>query len=316
MAAVADPLGGSYFVETLTDQIEAAAWRVHRARSTRWAASCARSRRATRSARSPRSAYRRSSARSTAASASIVGVNKYVTPRRGRPHPDAEDRARRPSTSQIERVQGVPRPARRAPRPSARSPRCSAALARRQPERDAADLRRGEGARDARRDLRSVPQRARRVPRPGVSLDQAVDAQQLDLGGRDAAQLAVDQDQRGRGVRRDARDRRSRCRRRRAACGCRRARGRAPRRCVQSPSSCTHFAWPLCPAIWTGRAAACADRSARGRALIEGRAGRRVRRPVIEQPATLAPPPPATWSGASDSGGDAAPPARARRDAR
>ena len=76
--AVADPLGGSYFVEALTDQMEAEAMRLHPRRSTRWAASCAPSRRAIRSARSPRRPieFQR---QVDSGERAIVGVNRHVT---------------------------------------------------------------------------------------------------------------------------------------------------------------------------------------------------------------------------------------------
>ena len=86
VANTIDPLGGSYFVEALTDRIEAQALRVLRARSTSSAGWSRRSSAASPSARSPtpRSATSR---RSTRASASVVGVNAL---HRGRRRADAD----------------------------------------------------------------------------------------------------------------------------------------------------------------------------------------------------------------------------------
>ena len=71
-----DPLGGSYFVEALTDRMEDRRLRVLRARSTSWAGWSRRSSRTTPSARSrtPRSPCRRRSSRQQRI---IVGVNRY-----------------------------------------------------------------------------------------------------------------------------------------------------------------------------------------------------------------------------------------------
>ena len=71
-----DPLGGSYFVEALTDELEAPGLRLLRAGST---SSAAWSRRSSRTSPSARSPTRASSCRrrSTTAAAIVVGVNRY-----------------------------------------------------------------------------------------------------------------------------------------------------------------------------------------------------------------------------------------------
>ena len=72
-----DPLGGSYFVEALTDELEAPGLRLLRARSTSWAGWSRRSSAASRSARSPTPPTRCS--RSTTPRARIlVGVNDFT----------------------------------------------------------------------------------------------------------------------------------------------------------------------------------------------------------------------------------------------
>ena len=79
VANTVDPLGGSYFVETLTNQTEQAAWALHRRRSTRWAACWRPSRPASRRREIADAAYaqargwRRTSARSS-------GVTEFADP--------------------------------------------------------------------------------------------------------------------------------------------------------------------------------------------------------------------------------------------
>ena len=86
-----DPLGGSYFVEALTDRMEEAAYDVLRARSTSSAGWSRRSSRTTRSARSPtrRSSYQEEVERGERI---IVGVNRYQQEDDG----DRRDPAHRP----------------------------------------------------------------------------------------------------------------------------------------------------------------------------------------------------------------------------
>ena len=72
----ADPLGGAYFVEKLTDELEAEAYRVLRIASTSSAAWSRRSSRAFPSARSPMPPLS-TSARSTRGERIVVGVNDY-----------------------------------------------------------------------------------------------------------------------------------------------------------------------------------------------------------------------------------------------
>ena len=71
-----DPLAGSYYVESLTDDLEAAAHGLPRSRSTRWAAPSPPSTPASSSARS-RMRRTGSSGRSRAASKVVVGVNRF-----------------------------------------------------------------------------------------------------------------------------------------------------------------------------------------------------------------------------------------------
>ena len=75
---VIDPLGGSYYVEALTDQLEREAEELFARDRRASAASCAGSRTGGSSARSP-SPPRGSSGRSSSTAASIVGVNEFVT---------------------------------------------------------------------------------------------------------------------------------------------------------------------------------------------------------------------------------------------
>ena len=77
VALTVDPLGGSYFLETLTDQMEARRDGVHPHDRRAWAASCGPSTRAIRRRRS-RTPPTATSSWTTAARRSVVGVNKYV----------------------------------------------------------------------------------------------------------------------------------------------------------------------------------------------------------------------------------------------
>ena len=103
-----DPLGGSYFVEALTDRMEEAAY-AYFARSTSWAGWSRRSSRTTRSARSPthRSASRRRSSAATGSSWGSTATSRTTTPHRHAPDPGrARAQADRPRP-------GGPRAARR-----------------------------------------------------------------------------------------------------------------------------------------------------------------------------------------------------------
>ena len=94
VANTIDPLGGSYFVEELTEPARGRSARVHPPHRRDGRDGRARSRRATRSARSPR-ARTASSASSKRGERVMVGVNKYATERRqGREHPAAPHRRR------------------------------------------------------------------------------------------------------------------------------------------------------------------------------------------------------------------------------
>ena len=149
VANVADPLAGSYFVETLTDQVEAAAWEyIHKIDAMGGIV------------KAVEEGYpQREIARSAfefqrevdSGRRSIVGVNKYVIAERGRQHPDARRSSTRPSSSQIDRVKAFRAQPRRGGR-RARARRGEGRAARRQAERDAADPRgrEAERARSAR----------------------------------------------------------------------------------------------------------------------------------------------------------------------
>ena len=87
-----DPLGGSYYLETLTDEMEAHAMIYINRRSTSWAAWCAPSTTAIRSGRS-RTPPIATSSWTTAARRRWSGVNKYVMTDE-RPLPIPQDRRR------------------------------------------------------------------------------------------------------------------------------------------------------------------------------------------------------------------------------
>ena len=167
VAAVADPLAGSYFVETLTDQVEAAAWEyIKRIDAMGGIVKAVEEGYPQREI--ARAAF--DFQREIDSGPACRGRRQQVHVRwRRRQHPDAQDRSRDRARSDRAQ-QDVPQQPRRR-----EGPRCTrrgeGRARRRQPERDAADPRRREGARHPRRDLRSVPQRARRVPRPRVSVE-------------------------------------------------------------------------------------------------------------------------------------------------
>ena len=168
VAAVADPLGGSYFVESADRSHGSRGRRSTSTRSTRWAASCAPSRRAIRSARSPRRPTT-SSARSTAASgrssaSTSTSVDEAAT------IPTLKiDMA--PEREQVERVREV-----RARRDDARARegrRNRAARVRRRRQCHGRCARSSPARRDSGGDLSRVSRRIRRIPRPGRDLGRA-----------------------------------------------------------------------------------------------------------------------------------------------
>ena len=145
MAAVADPLGGSYFVETLTDQMEAAAMAyidkidemggivraVEEGYPQREIAQLG--------LRVPARGRHAASAPSSA-STSTSRATRATTSRRSRS-------STRSSATQIERVKALAQQPRRARRRSAALDAVRAPpRQRRRAQRDAADPRRGEGA--------------------------------------------------------------------------------------------------------------------------------------------------------------------------
>ena len=164
---VVDPLGGSYFVEDMTNRLEAEATGVHRRRSTRWAARSSRSSRAS-SRREIQEAAYRFQLQIEAKERVIVGVNDFVI-RRRRP---AGDPARRPDHR--------PAPGRKAARSCAptrdngsgrSAPGASWRPAARGTDNLHADhgrVRRGPG--DARRDQPSPAGGLGRAARAGVHL--------------------------------------------------------------------------------------------------------------------------------------------------
>ncbi len=163
---VADPLGGSYFVETLTDQMEEAARGLHR-EDRRDGRHRARRRGGLPAARDRRAAYRVPAAGRHAASAPIVGVNKYVTGERGRQDPDAQDRPRGRALADgaHQEAQGGARPRGGGARPRRGQARRGG---RRQPGHGRA--RRDQEGRHHRRGVGRVPPGVGRAPRSCLSL--------------------------------------------------------------------------------------------------------------------------------------------------
>ncbi len=164
---VADPLGGSWYVEALTDRIEAEAEAIFAADQSRWAAtaasprgSCAASRTAGSRPRSPRRPsrtsrpWRRATSRSSASTA---------TPTRSRRDLEILRVSHEVETEQVPgcRVADVTATTRRSPRHSTTCARRQAARPRR--SRRCWTL---PGRGDARRDLRRPARRVGRVPEP------------------------------------------------------------------------------------------------------------------------------------------------------
>ncbi len=174
-----DPLAGSYYVETLTNELEAARPRPTSTRSTRWAGRWPRSRAASSSARS-RSRPTGSSGRSRAGDQVVVGVNAFRDEERRTPptlriDPEGERRqveARRPGARRA-------RPGRlgRGPAPGGRGRPGPA-------EPHAGAHRGGQGLRDGRRDLERPPRRVGRAPGAG-------DRVTVPVGGDEMTPAAV-----------------------------------------------------------------------------------------------------------------------------
>ena len=92
VANVADPLGGSYFVEKLTDQVEAAAWEyIHKIDAMGGIVKAVEEGYPQREIARAAFEFQREV---DSGRRSIVGVNKYVTPDEGDNIPTLEDRAR------------------------------------------------------------------------------------------------------------------------------------------------------------------------------------------------------------------------------
>ena len=159
VADVVDPLGGSYFVERLTQRHGRRARAPISSRSTRWAGWSRRSSRASRSGRSPK-APTGSSRRSSASEKIIVGVNDFV-----------QDDEPPIETLYIDETRGrhAAREARAAESDRATAAACARRSTRCAPpradhgERDAADSRRGARLRDGRRDVRRAARGLGRV---------------------------------------------------------------------------------------------------------------------------------------------------------
>ena len=171
-----DPLGGSYFVEALTDQMERAGLRLLRAGSTSSAAWSRRSSAASRSARSPTrpSSYQREI---DAGRRMIVGVNAYT-------EGDDEQTPILRSTRRSSASRSVAcRRSARGATARAVEPRSPRSSRRPRPggEPDAASARRRAGARHRRRDRRR-PSRTCLAPTPRRRCSEAcstVDAQAI-----------------------------------------------------------------------------------------------------------------------------------------
>ena len=162
--AVADPLGGSYFVEALTDRMEAEA-EAHPADHRRDGRHRARGRGGLAAARDRRARPTGTSARSTAASArwsASTGTSTRGAPRRD---PDLEDRRRARSGLSGRRWPSCGRGATRRGRASGARRR---ARAPREGDGNLMDAVLEAARRDATlgRDLSGLPRRVRRISRP------------------------------------------------------------------------------------------------------------------------------------------------------
>ena len=146
-------------------EIERARRRVHRARSTSWAAWSPRSSRASRSARSS-GAPTSTSARSRRSERIIVGVNEFATDARSRRRwpPDRPGARARAGRARARGARARATPAAHAARARARSTTPRAARDNLLPR----DPRRRQGARHGRRDRRRAPGGVRRVSAGGV----------------------------------------------------------------------------------------------------------------------------------------------------
>ena len=174
VANVADPLGGSWYVEALTDRIEAEAEAIF-ARDPRHGlgrhddrrGSCAASRTAGSCPRSPRRRsstsrrWRRARRRSSASTA---------TPRRSRSRWRSCGSPTRSSASRTRVLGRAPRRPRRRRRSTARSRRMVEAGRTGDGNMVPADARRGPRRGDARRDLRRAARRVGRLPRAAALL--------------------------------------------------------------------------------------------------------------------------------------------------
>ena len=104
VASTIDPLGGAYFVEDLTNRLEARGARRTSAASTRWAAWSRAIEKGYPQREIAASAYR-FQRQLEAGERVMVGVNKYEQRRRGREHPAPARSTRRCRSTQIENLQ-------------------------------------------------------------------------------------------------------------------------------------------------------------------------------------------------------------------
>ena len=185
VANVVDPLAGSYFIETLTDQVEAAAWEyIHKIDAMGGIVKAVEEGYPQREIARAAFEFQREVDSGRRA---IVGVNKYAVARRGRPHPDAQDRAR--GRAQPDRAREDSSAARRDTAAVERAlAAVKAALADDKQNVMPPILDAVKQNVHARRDLRPVPQRARRVPRPRVPLERPV---LFAVPGRGAPRIGV-----------------------------------------------------------------------------------------------------------------------------
>ena len=160
VASTVDPLGGSYFVESLTDELEAARAGATSSGSTRWAARWRRSRPGFYQDEIHEAAYRIQQAIEHGRAR-----HRRREPLRGRARsrgPRSSGSARRRSPAQVARLRAL-----RAARDQAggrRGARSRRGAARGAGQPAAADARGAARARDARRGLRRAAARLRRVP--------------------------------------------------------------------------------------------------------------------------------------------------------
>ena len=163
VAAVADPLGGSYFVESLTDQMEAEA---HGATSSKidGMGGIVRAVEEGYPQREIADVRLRVPARRSTAASARSSASTSTSPTSTSADPDAEDRSSTPEREQVARVQAL---RARAATPAARargSTACAAPVSGDDNVMDAV-LEAVKTRRDSRRDLPGLPRRVRRVPR-------------------------------------------------------------------------------------------------------------------------------------------------------